>query len=299
MSQKRIVFSRLLKKKQIQEQLTSFDIDQVIEEVSSRSFFFSDWMMTHVNGITATDERHEQLGAIVDLLVYLTDQLDDIQDGDIHDENGLIMNQAFMLMPLALSLLDELPFPLLTINKMKQLCCNLLVDSANGQASDLKNGVQNEVDYFKMVMQKSGALFALAGSIGAIAAGVEDNRLLEQIKDHSRYLGVVAQIYNDIDAIYQLTTNTDLQNRRRILPILYMMHDFDGIIGKYYRSELTYNELIQLKNNVIREFECKGAMPFCHFYIKRFEKQYIQAVKQNPLYSHDLKNFISYIERMN
>ncbi len=293
-----MVIKELFRNSKIEEKLTSFDLDQMIEEVSSRSFFFSEWMFAHIEGVSELDERHEQLGAIIDLIIYLTDQLDDIQDGDIKDEKGLIMNRAFMLLPLTLSLLDELSFPSLVVTKIKDICCQSLIESANGQALDLSNSVKDEADYHKMASQKSGALFNLAGSTGAIAAGIENEQVLDQIKLYSGYLGTIAQIYNDIDAIYEIDTHTDLQNKRMIFPVLYMMHDRDSLIGRYYSSKLTYRQLLSFKDEVISEFENKGAIPFCHFYIKKSEKNFIQAVKQTPVYSHNINHLVRYIERM-
>ncbi len=254
-------------------------------------------MLTHVRALTEVEERHVQLGAVIDLLIYSTDVLDDLQDGDKEDESGLIMNQAVMLLPLGLSLLEQLPFERETIDQIRSIHQRLLITASLGQQVDLENRCESAEQYTEMVRLKSGSLLAMAALSGAVAAGVYRQKDLVGVEEYSRHLGIVAQIYNDIQTIYEIEKKSDFRKKRKTLPTIYMLNISDLLIPKYFENKCSLEELVENREILANEFKTSGALSFCHFYIELFKKRFIEEIQRHAIYSKHVQLFQKYIEK--
>ncbi|MGG2084757.1 polyprenyl synthetase family protein [Lysinibacillus pakistanensis] len=112
----------------------------------------------------------------------------------------------------------------------------LLLQSINGQQKDMHNRISNESEYLEMVSLKSGSLIKLACILGAVDI---PPKTLETIKTYANYLGVVAQIRNDVHDLLADHTINDLHIKKVNLPILYHLciedNNFQSI-KNYYHS---------------------------------------------------------------
>ncbi|UUZ84360.1 polyprenyl synthetase family protein [Paenibacillus sp. P26] len=99
-----------------------------------------------------------------------------------------------------------------------------MIRAAMGQQLDVSGCIQTEEQYIDMVLRKSGSLFRLACRLGASGCKVdgETARLLDEMADA---LGVAAQIGNDVSDVLRFDLKNDLLQRKKTLPVLYMLSD--------------------------------------------------------------------------
>lgn len=149
-------------------------------------------------------------------------------------------------------------------NVISQQIQLLLLQSINGQQKDMHNRISNESEYLEMVSLKSGSLIQLACILGAVDI---PSKTLETIKTYANYLGVVAQIRNDVHDLLAGHTINDLHIKKVNLPILYYLCIEDNNfqpIRNYYHSKTQYLHLTAYeKANLMDIVRNGGAIPYC------------------------------------
>jgi len=92
-----------------------------------------------------------------------------------------------------------------------------------GQHADLTEGSELSLErYFEVVAAKSGEFFALACRAGALLGGGN----AEQVASYSEFgynLGVLIQIWDDFEGIWNPQGKSDLATGKRTLPIIYAL----------------------------------------------------------------------------
>jgi len=169
-------------------------------------------------------------------------------------------------------------------NVISQQIQLLLLQSINGQQKDMHNRISNESEYLEMVSLKSGSLIKLACILGAVDI---PPKTLETIKTYANYLGVVAQIRNDV--LLADHTINDLHIKKVNLPILYYLCIEDNNfqpIRNYYHSKTQYLHLTAYeKANLMDIVRNGGAIPYCHALEKLFYYKFQVSINDLTLTS--------------
>lgn len=152
--------------------------------------------------------------------------LDEWQDQDTDDAlwrsvgPGRTVNLAVAMLPLsflALSRLSDLGAePSLILNLHEEFHRTLLEMSA-GQDADLSEGLSLN-DYEQVAGAKSGSLFRLGCRAGALVAGAPPD-VVAQYGDFGYNLGIVAQMWNDLEGLTGVRGKGDA-GQQRSLPIV-------------------------------------------------------------------------------
>ncbi len=227
-------------------------------------------------------EEKRELQVIVEFIILAADILDDIQDEDV-----LIYPWSNVNLGENLNII--IGFLLTALHKVTLLNCSdeaknfisqqiqlLLLQSINGQQKDMHNCISNESEYLEMDSLKSGSLMQLACILGA---GNVLPETLQKIKTYANYLGIVAQIRNDVHDVLTDHTINDLHIKKVTLPILYYLYIEDSNfqpIKNYYHSKTQYMHLTESeKANLMDIVRNGGAIPYCHtlekIYIYKFQ----------------------------
>ncbi|WP_282937427.1 polyprenyl synthetase family protein [Paenibacillus sp. RC67] len=213
-----------------------------------------------------TESSHRMLGgqsrhitraaAVTELIMLTLDIVDDLQDRDK-------AYRIWMQCPESFTLNAVLAFLMAFMNEVGQLqlhishtaplltteVSQLVLFAVNGQQKDLNPlvNISDEEDYFSMVQQKSGSLIRLACYLG-YSLTESSSEITERIDDLAYYLGVIAQIDNDVNNLMQFNMGNDLLQRKRTLPILCMLaqarDSFPELI-QYYEGEQDPEAFIQ------------------------------------------------------
>lgn len=237
-------------------------------------------------------EEKRELQVIVELIILAADILDDIQDEDV-----LIYPWSNVNLGENLNII--IGFLLTALHKVTLLNCSeearnfisqqiqlLLLQSINGQQKDMHNRISNESDYLEMVSLKSGSLIQLACILGA---GNIPPKTLQTIKTYANYLGIVAQIRNDVHDILTDHSINDLYIKKVNLPILYYLCIEDNNfqpIKNYYHSKTQYMHLTASeKSNLMDIVRNGGAIPYCHALEKIFYYKFQVCISELTLTS--------------
>lgn len=150
------------------------------------------------------------------------DIIDDLQDKDSDyswsKTPELSLNVALAMLVMASKIIRETSFE--HKNKAIQILEEYALGSINGQQLDLLNNCRDEQSYIQMIEQKSGSLTALSCLIGEVLAKGE---ISSQVKEYSKYIGIIQQIKNDIQGLKTWGPKNDLLNKRYSLPIIYLL----------------------------------------------------------------------------
>jgi competence protein ComQ len=257
---------------------------------SEKGFPFGELLILHYDffGGEKTKEIYH-VAAAVELIVLSFDILDDFEDEDSNNKpwwnnRKLALNATTNLLFLSIDILRKTTF------KNKEKGVTILVEyalkSINGQYKDLLDNCQTEPEYIEMTIEKSGSLVALASLLGTVLATDEYPSF---IKNYSEYIGLIAQIDNDIADIRGWDDKNDLINHKYSLPIIFLLNCQDEevqIIKDYYKNKVTKAELLDNQELVNRKFRETGAIIYAET-IKRLYKnramKEIQSISFNKL----------------
>jgi len=246
-----------------------------------------------------TESTHGMLGgrsphiikaaALTELVMLTLDIVDDLQDRD----KG---HRIWMTCPEAYTLNAVLAFLMMFMGEAGQLqwqtgrtmtpflpeISQWVLSAVNGQQKDLNPHahIADEADYFKMVQLKSGSLIQLACYLGYSLAESSSAGLTGQIDELAACLGVVAQIENDVRNLEQLGPGNDILQKKRTLPILYMLsQEQDGFpeLAQYYDGRLGAEDFIrQHKQACLQAIADSG----CLEYAKIIQALYYDKAEQ-------------------
>ncbi len=170
--------------------------------------------------------------AAVEFLVGMADVVDDLVDEDealLGDNWKQHVNAAPPLAFLALACVHELRAWLLPERVLAIEACMLrqMLIGHSGESSDLQLeqlAFASEDDIHQMMLQKAGALVAMACQVGALLA-TDEAPIIEHIGQFGTHVGMVAQLLNDMSDIDPQRTRpgSDIQRRKKTLPIAYAL----------------------------------------------------------------------------
>ncbi|OXM82441.1 polyprenyl synthetase family protein [Paenibacillus rigui] len=223
--------------------------------------------------------------ALTELIILTLDIVDDLQDRDQP-------NKSWMQCPEAFTLNALLAFMAGVMGELAQLqqhareevplavqVSRLLARSINGQQQDVGQGPDTEADYLAMIQQKSGALVRLACCMGYAlvpdSCGEETAACLNELAE---CIGTVAQIENDLKDLNRFDLHNDLLQKKRTLPILYMlMHCGESfpVLKSFYEGTVTEEEFLKHQEACVDYIDACGCVEYTRviqsLYVERAE----------------------------
>jgi len=245
---------------------------------------FSKLTEIHYNVFRNVHNKKEltETQTIVELILLSADILDDIQDNDAScnpwSNKTLSCNLNILLgyLFIAFQRIHYIDSSINVKNFFYNIIYSSLLDAINGQHADLINDLTTEQDYFDTTALKSGSLILLANLLGA---GNVCPTTLEKIKEYSYYLGIIAQVRNDVNDLLYTEHKNDMKDKKKTLPILYYLYIQDPkftLVKEYYNSDVALEELHESELQALQLcINNGGAITYCkvveQIYLKKFE----------------------------
>lgn len=205
------------------------------------------------------------VAAQLELIVLLQDIADDQQDQDNRGKHWMAIPQAYTwnaVLAFYTAVVAELER--LKHRRLSKIL-KLIATSISGQHQDLNNSIQSEVDYIQMIRHKSGSIVQLAFAMGY---GIVDNcfdSIIDQIDELALYIGITAQIKNDVRDVQRLDLKNDLFHKKKTLPILYMLqHGKERFqaLGMFYEGKLTVEQFLVYKQECLAFIHDSGCLEY-------------------------------------
>jgi len=140
----------------------------------------------------------------------------------------------------------------------------IIMRSVNGQYKDLAQSVETEEDYIAMVREKSGSLIRLAFYTGYASVPV-DPTVAESLNAIADHVGIIAQLENDLKDLLRFDLKNDLLNKKRTLPILFLLSDPDEnfpLIRQYYEGSVSRGQFLQQKQACVDYIQNSGCVEY-------------------------------------
>ncbi len=102
--------------------------------------------------------------------------------------------------------------------------------ACSGQNADVAHATRlalSEKEYLEMTGVRSGSLIECACRIGAILASSDERRVAVWGRA-GRHLGIYGQLVNDAHSLEAVGQKTDIQQRKKTLPVIYGMEQAEG-----------------------------------------------------------------------
>ncbi|ADI25410.1 polyprenyl synthetase family protein [Geobacillus sp. C56-T3] len=232
----------------------------------------------HYDLFSIQGDHSTYIAAAIELIVLAGDLLDDIVDQDRFEDTAIPLHIAIGFLLLAQQAIANVPIS--SNKKLKALSyvTSCLLQSVHGQQTDVACDVQTEADYLKMVEKKAGSLVAMACVIGALLAGKED---IAAIETYARYIGIAAQIDNDLDALYNWDKKADIQAKKKLLPILYMLESKQNNLWKqYFNNDIDYDRMYVQKEKALQQMEQEGAIYYAKVISQIYKEKALQEIEK-------------------
>jgi competence protein ComQ len=257
----------------------------LMEKVKEKSIWAKITQYCHLM-LGGSSPHIQRIAALTELLILALDIIDDLQDRDnftkpwmkCPQENTLNAIIAFIFA--SFSELGKLsdgdrraPVPL------SSEISRLIVHSINGQHKDLNQKIVTEEDYIAAVQEKSGSLLRFACYMGYSCIEDCDPKTIEVVDDLAGLIGVIAQIDNDVKDVQRYDVKNDLLQKKRTLPILYLLHhseeDFP-IFKQFYDGVVTEREFLEKKMECLQYIVDSG----CIEYSRIIQTLYVNRAEQ-------------------
>lgn len=152
---------------------------------------------------------------------------DDVEDGEIGDRSAEVNNLATVCLFVAHVALEKLPeygISRVQSQRVRKRFTQACLQTCNGQDVDLSTRwdriVPTPDDWLEIARAKSGVLFAWASWAGAVVAGASQETQVG-FWDYGLHLGILVQIADDYNGIWNSPIKSDLSSYRVTLPISY------------------------------------------------------------------------------
>lgn len=152
---------------------------------------------------------------------------DDVEDGEAGDRSAEVNNLATGCLFIAYEALEKLTEYGISweqSHRVRRRFNQACLQTCAGQDFDLATRWDREIptpdDWMEVARAKSGVLFAWASWAGAMVAGV-GQELEDSFWEYGLHLGILVQIADDYNGIWNSSLNTDLSAYRVTLPVSY------------------------------------------------------------------------------
>lgn len=278
----------------LEDPLLKEQLHHYISFKSDNGLPFAQLVVSHYQIFGGRSELIYRVAAGIELLILSFDIFDDIEDKDQspapwnNEKEDLTINVATALFKLSHVTLDNTLSQFNNGDKAKTYFNHLSLSAIDGQHQDLQNLIYNEHDYFNVTMKKSGALVALACTIGAIL--VADNNT-DSISHYGQLLGVTSQIQNDIEDILRLDKKNDLLYKKKTLPILFLLGDKReefACIQEYYQGLCNFEYMETILPQLVKDIRTSGAIEYANVHLLLKQEQAIKLIQSMTL-EHEIK----------
>jgi geranylgeranyl pyrophosphate synthase len=180
----------------------------------------------------------------------------------------------------AFGLLARTSYPAELLVRLQQVFTNALTLVATGQDRDLQGLTGTVDDYWLTIELKSATAFSAACMAGAVV-GTSDDNLLRACSRFGHHAGLAIQVFNDLESIWLPEGQTDLQQGKVTLPLVYaLQRDHPD------RDELVYlveNNLLSDQAERVREiFDLVDARSFMLWAALKEREQALAALEPCP-----------------
>jgi len=274
-------------------QLKAHMLVAIEQHMKESDLVFGRLAYLHYDMFSKQEHPFIYIAAAVEFIVLAGDLLDDIVDQDRLKDDAITVHTAIGFLLLGQQAMAH--SHIVDGKKLKALSyvTSCLLQSVHGQQLDVGCDVQTEADYLKMVEKKSGSLVAMACVIGALLAGKED---IAAIETYARYIGIAAQIDNDLDALYNWDKKADIQAKKKSLPILYMLESKQNNLWKqYFNNDMDYDRMYVQKEKALQQMEQEGAIYYAKVMSQIYKEKALQEIEKldvDDAYKSVLKTFI-------
>ncbi|WP_461200136.1 polyprenyl synthetase family protein [Anoxybacillus sp. TBDG-1] len=274
-------------------QLKAHMLVAIEQHMKESDLLFGRLAYLHYDLFSTQGDHSTYIAAAIELIVLAGDLLDDVVDQDRLKDDAIAVHTAIGFLLLGQQVIAH--SNIADGKKLKALSyvTSCLLQSVHGQQTDVACDVQTEAEYIKMVEKKSGSLVAMACVIGALLAGKEDIATLET---YARYIGIAAQIDNDLDALYRWDEKNDIQTKKKSLPILYMLESKnDNLWKQYFNNDIDYDRMYVQKEKALQQMEQEGAIYYAKVMSQIYKEKAMQEAEKldaDDAYKSALKTFI-------
>lgn len=254
----------------VDEYIRSEDLNQlfksfIVSKVKEDRTWGEITLYTHyMFGGTSPDIQ--RYAALTELIVLISDIIDDIQDQDQEGKPWMQCSQADTLHTIFVMLLGFVgELGQMQINEKVLIeITHIITRSVKGQYKDVMNTATSADEYLLMTQEKSGSLFRLACYMGHMMLDCSQETI-EQVNDLADCIGLIHQIQNDMRDLVRYDVKNDLYKKKRTLPILYLLAIEDEAfhpLQKYYEGAITTEVLLRDKGAFIQMIVDSGCMEY-------------------------------------
>jgi geranylgeranyl diphosphate synthase type I len=163
---------------------------------------------------------------------------------------------------------------------LQQACLQL----TRGQYLDLAYEARTDLsleDYWPMIRGKTAALLAAATELGALIAGVEEERRAA-FRRFGEHLGLAFQAQDDLlgiwgeMAITGKSTASDLLTGKKSLPVLYGLGQRSKFAQRWYRGNIQPQEI----ESLAAQLEAEGGRDYTRRAAEELTEQALQALEE-------------------
>lgn len=270
---------------------------QSVNYKKDEGFHFGELTIFHHEMFGGKSKHIISAAATVELLILSSDLFDDLQDQDNSSTPWSKWNPALTLnIATGLLYLSTIAMNLIGItNNLRQKFDQLVIQTLNGQHSDILNTIKTEEQYIDITSQISGSLVALACLTGTILATENHHDI---VRKYAIHIGIVEQIKNDLNDIFSFD-KSDWRLKKHTLPILFILeHNIQSIIFDYYNSIISFKDLCTEKENVKKILLDSGAITYANSILRKHQLLAIEQMKILPI-CNEYKARLSTIFKIN
>lgn len=175
------------------------------------------------------------------------------------------------------------------------------------QLSNIQNEEISEDVYYRVIEQKTAALFEACAAIGALSAGA-DEVALQKAMTFGRYLGVMFQIRDDIFDYFDSKeigkpTGNDMTEGKLTLPVIYALNSTDFEAMHTLARKVKAGTINEDEIAVLVEFtKQQGGIEYAERKMQEFSglcKQYIKENVKEKAISDSLTAYVDYVVQRN
>jgi competence protein ComQ len=225
-----------------------------------------------------------RLCAVGELIVLALDIIDDLQDRDNPDMPWLqypvkdMLHAAQLMLHSSLSGLQQMAVCKPAAATVAERITAFLLRAFNGQFRDITDKMQSETDYFQIIEEKSASLVIICSLLGYLSTDSYSPSEMNALIELSSYLGISAQMDNDLRDVVRFDIKSDLLQRKKTLPVIYLLMKAQNqfpLLTDYFDSRISQEYLLEHKD----ELAAFIASSRCHTYTKLIQQLYLQKLK--------------------
>jgi octaprenyl-diphosphate synthase len=175
------------------------------------------------------------------------------------------------------------------------------------QLSNIQNQELSEEVYYKVIEQKTAALFQSCAAIGALSAGASDE-MVRKAGEFGRNLGIMFQIRDDIFDYFDSKeigkpTGNDMTEGKLTLPVIYALNNTDYESMQTLAKKVKAGTINRDEIAVLVEFtKQQGGIDYAERKMAEFSQicmQYIKDNVQDNAIKESLTAYVDYVVQRN